>query len=104
VASTTAQSSLSNATTGTGTSVDFATAKKTVTAVIVNSGIVSAGQVLIQASQDDANWVDIANAVVDQGRNRGLSFNGQAYRYWRARVVTDVTGGGRIAVTFMEAD
>lgn len=104
MASTSAQASLTNASTGVGTTVDFTTAKKTVTAVVVGSGTTSDGMVLIEASQDSTNWVSIAQVGIDQGRNRGVSLNGQAYRYWRASVPKDVTGGGRITVTFMEAD
>lgn len=104
MASTTAQVSLTNATTGTGTTVDFATAKKTVTAAMVVGGTVTAGVLLVEASQDGTNWIPLGSVAVDEGRNRGISFTGQAYRYWRGRVVADVSGGGRVAVTFMEAD
>jgi hypothetical protein len=104
MASTTAQVSITNGSTGTGTTIDFTTAKKTVTAVIVGTGTIQDGQVLIEASQDSTNWVPIQQVAVDQGRNRGVSLNGQAYRYWRASVPKDVAGGGRITVTFMEAD
>lgn len=104
MASTTAQVTLTNAATGTGTTVDFTTAKKTVSVVIVVSGTISSGVLLVEASQDSVNWVPLATVAIDEGRNRGLNFTGQAYRYWRGRVVTDVAGGGRIGVTFMEAD
>lgn len=104
MASTAAQVSLTNAATGTGNAVDFATAKKTVTAVVVRTGTVSTGMVLIEASQDNTNWAPITQVDLTDAPIRGVSLNGQAYRYWRARLVLDVAGGGRVAVTFMEAD
>lgn len=104
MASTTAQVTLTNAATGTGATIDFATAKKTVSAAVIVSGTITDGVLLVEASQDSTNWVPIGTFPVDAGRNRGISFTGQAYRYWRGRVVTDIAGGGRIAVTFMEAD
>lgn len=104
MASTTAQVSLTNTTTGTGASIDFTTAKKTVTAVIIVSGTITGGVCTVEASQDDTNWVPLGSASIDQGRNREISFAGRAFRYWRGRVSADVSGGGRVAVTFMEAD
>lgn len=105
MASTTAQVSLTNAATGTGTTIDFTTAKRNVSAAVIVSGTVAAGAlVMIEASQDNSNWVPLAAVGLEQGRNKGVDFAGRAYRYWRARVAADVTGGGRVAVTFMEAD
>lgn len=104
MASTLAQVSLTAVSSGTGSTVDFTTAKKTVTAVVSNSGTITAGQVLVEASQDSLIWVSIGNIDIDQGVTRGVSFNGQAYRYWRARLVTNIAGGGSVRVTFMEAD
>jgi hypothetical protein len=104
MASTIAQTSLSNATTGTGTTVDFLVAKKTVTAVLVAGGTIAKGVVTIEASQDNVNWVALSHLALDQGVNVAASFAGQAYRYWRASVAVDLAGGGKVAVTFMEAD
>lgn len=104
MASTLPQSSLSSATSGVGSTVDFLTAKKTVTAVAVISGSIVNGNLVIEASQDGTNWVPLAAPALEGLGNRGFSFEGVAYRYWRATVSKDVVGGGRVAVTFMEAD
>lgn len=105
MASTTAQVSLTSATTGTGTVVDFTTAKKTVTAVVATTGGVNAGHVLIEASQDNVIFVPLAQVDVMVSKAQGVSLNGQAYRYWRARVVRDLIGSTpKVGVTFMEAD
>lgn len=104
MASAAAQSSLTAASSGAGNTVDFATAKKTVTAVVIPLGTVAFGALVIEASQDNINFVPIQTVAIDQDRPRGISLNGQAYRYWRASIVKDIAGGGRVSVTFMEAD
>jgi hypothetical protein len=104
MASTAAQASLTSVTTGVGSTVDFTTAKSTVTAVAIVAGSVTVGNLIIEASQDGTNWVALAAPALEGLGNRGFSFTGVAYRYWRATVSKDVVGGGRTSVTFMEAD
>lgn len=103
MASTTALASLTNTTTGDGSTVDFLTAKKNVTMVVFTSGLVTEVLVQVQASQDGTNWVPISS-VEASVRPRGVDLSGGAYRYWRASVTKDALGGGKVSATFMEAD
>lgn len=103
MASETAQVSLDGVTNvGAGIAVDFLTAKRVVSAVIIPSGSVTAGQVLVEASQDNTNWVPQAYVEVMPGVNRGYDNTFGAYRYWRASVASRINGGS-VRVTFMEA-
>jgi hypothetical protein len=104
MASTTAQVSLSGAATGTGVSVDFGTAKKSVSAVIFTTGVVTGGVAQVEASQDGINWVPIAAYALDATRARSFDSSRGAYRYWRATILDPIKGGGAISATFMEAD
>lgn len=103
MASTTAVLSLDTKSTGTGTSVDFAAAKKNVSAVIFTTGLVTGGVVQVEASQDNLNWVPLAAFATDATRTRGFDSSHGAYRYWRASILDSIRGGS-ISVTFMEAD
>ncbi|HKZ21155.1 MAG TPA: hypothetical protein VJQ57_13725 [Acidimicrobiia bacterium] len=104
MASTEAQVSMNGVSAvGAGTTVDFTTAKRCVTAVVVPSATLSAGIVLIEASQDSVNWV-IEHVIDMSGRsNHSVCSAGVAFRYWRANIARTV-GGGTVRVTFMEAD
>lgn len=102
MASTSAVSSLSNKTTGSGDTVDFTSAKSRVSAMVVSRGTVTDGVVLIQASQDSTNWATVGVVSPRTGVNQGFDHNKGAYRYWRAVVGRDVAGGGSVDVTFME--
>lgn len=104
MASTAASTSLSAVgTVGSGTTVDFTTAKKNVTAVIVPSKSLTDGVVTIEASQDNTNWV-VMRVVPLEGRgNCAVHEQGVAFRYWRASVVRALSDG-TVRVTFMEAD
>jgi hypothetical protein len=104
MASSTAQVSLTGASTGTGLSVDFTVAKKNVSAVIFTSGGVTGGVVQVEASQDNLNWVPIAAYAIDATRTRSFDSSRGAYRYWRATILDPIKGGGAISATFMEAD
>ncbi len=104
MASTTAQPSLDTKASGTGLSVDFATAKKSVSAVIFTTGLVSGGVVQVEASQDNLNWVAIAAYAIDTTRTRSFDSSRGAYRYWRATILDSIRGGGSVSATFMEAD
>lgn len=104
MASTAASASLAAASSlGAGTTVDFARAVGRVTAVISVSVALTGGMVTIEASQDDTNWVTLRSIGVAGRDNYSVSVQGVAFRYWRARIVTAVTGG-TVRVTFMEAD
>lgn len=91
------------ATKGAGNAVDFLTAKRVVSMVVVPSGTVTGGQVAMEASHDGTNWVVVQ--VVDplQGVNRSSHVIDGAYRYWRSNLTAAITGGGSVTTTFMEA-
>lgn len=104
MASTTAQASLTNATSGAGTTVDFATAKRNVSAVLIPSATLTDGVVDIEASHDGVTWVK--RITVHVSLRVGVTaydFERGAYRYWRANVKSLVRGGS-VTITFMEAD
>ena len=104
MASTDAQVSLSaGSTAGPGTVVDFTVAKKNVTAVIVPSASLTGGVVLIEASQDNTNWVVVRTVEMSARANFAVHAQGVAFRYWRANIARSV-GGGTVRATFMEAD
>ena len=103
MASTTAQVSLNAAASGTGTTIDFTTAKAHVSAVI-SAGTVTDGAVLIEASHDGTVWVELGQVRTLQALNQHFDVSGGAFRYFRARMAKSVTGAGRVTVTFMEAD
>lgn len=105
MASTDAQASLSTVITGTGTTIDFQTAKSRVSGIVRTSGTVNGGSVAIEASHDGTNWVKKATFLLVDARG-AWSYDLQhgAYRYWRGRVLRNVAGGGNVSVTFMEAD
>lgn len=100
--STTAQVSLNAVTSGTGTTIDFTAAVRSVTMVAYSTGSVTGGLVQVEASQDSTVWVPIR--VVEVGsRARSVDLLGGAFRYWRASVVDGIKGGGSVTATFMEA-
>lgn len=104
MASTSAQTSLSavsNA--GAGTAVDFSTAKKNVTMVVVPSASLVSGVVHLEASQDNTNWVVLRTVDVTGRSNYSVHVTGAAFRYWRANLVRSVSSG-TVTATFMEAD
>lgn len=88
---------------GPGTTVDFVVAKLNVSIVVIPVGVVTGGLVAMEASQDGTNWVSHTVIEPVQGVNRGIDNRYGAYRYWRANVLTEITGGGSVSATFMEA-
>lgn len=88
---------------GPGTTVDFMTAKAQVTAVVVVNGTVTGGVVAMEASHDGTNWVYYGSTNPRTGVNQPLVTNVGAFRYWRANVLQEITGGGTVSTTFMEA-
>lgn len=102
----TGTASLTAATTGTGTAVDFGSAKAQISMLVVANGTVTAGVVKLQVSHngtDFADFIPVVNtSAIATGVNHVLSVDG-AYRYARAVITTNVTGGGSVTVTFMGA-
>lgn len=104
MASALASTSLSSATSGTGTTVDFLTAKRNVSVVVLPSGAITGGTVAIEVSHDNANWIPaLTMHVALRPGNHSHDFSAGAYRYWRANIIQDITGGGNVTATFMEA-
>lgn len=104
MASAAASTSLTNATTGDGTTVDFTTAKRNVSVVMIPSGDITGGTVAVEVSHDGTNWVQaLVMHIALRPGNHSHDFSHGAYRYWRATVLADITGGGTVTATFMEA-
>lgn len=104
MASTSAQATLTTASNaGAGTTVDFTSAKKNVTMVVVPSASLVGGVILVEASQDSTNWVTLRTIDVSARGNYSIHMTGMAFRYWRANIARAVAGG-TVTVTFMEAD
>lgn len=92
-----ASSTLSAVTTGTGSTVDFTTARANATLFIMPNGTVTAGVVDLQGSQDGTNWVKIASSgSLSTGVNQFVSSSEAAFRWYWGVVSTNVTGGGTI--------
>ena len=106
MASATATASLTSATdVADGATVDFTTAKAQVTAVMVMSGTITGGAVVVQASHDGVAWVHVValHPALHELGACSHDFSGGAYRYWRSNVYSAITGGGSVTVTFAEA-
>lgn len=105
MASIVASTSLTDATSvGAGTTVDFTTAKQNVSMAIVVSGTVTGGLVAMEVSQNGTDWISHTAIEPGSGSNHGCDNRHGAYRYWRARILSAITGGGSVTVTFMEAE
>lgn len=102
--STAASATLTTATTGNGTTVDFTSAKAHATLVILVNGTVTSGVVDLQGSHDGTNWVKIASSgALATGVNQSLTMDGGAYRWFRGVVSENVAGGGSVTGTLMFA-
>lgn len=104
MASADASVSISAKVSGAGDTVDFATAKGRVSAVISTSGTVTSGSVSVEASHDGVVWVKKAAFVLGDERGAwAFDLERGAYRYWRGNILRAMAGGGAVSVTFMEA-
>lgn len=104
MASTTASSSLAAGKTGAGTTVDFLTAKSLVSMVVIAKGTVTGGVVAVEASHDGTNWVQLHAFAPSTGINSSFDLTRGAYRYYRANILSDITGGGSVDATLMEGN
>lgn len=100
-ASVTPVTTLSAATTGTGTTVDFGRAQNDITMAILVTGTVTAGVVALDVSQDGTNWIMFSTGNLTTNTNSKLTATGEAWRYARGRVTTNVTGGATVTCTLM---
>lgn len=102
---TTPHTSLSNATSGTGSAADFEVSRSNISMIVIPTGTILAGVVTLDISQDGSAWVPYATSVsLLSGANQIISANGVAVRYARGRITTAITGGGSITCTIMEAN
>lgn len=104
MASALSSATLTDDTTGAGATVDFLTAKRNVSIVLLPTGTITGGAVAIEVSHDGTNWTrKLTMHVALRPGNHTYDFCQGAYRYWRANIVIDITGGGSVSATFMEA-
>lgn len=102
--STTAVTTLSAATSGNGTTVDWGSARQNISMFILVNGTVTGGVVDLQVSQDGTNWVKISSsATLGTGVNQQLTLSNAAFQYARGVVSTAVTGGGTVTATLMSS-
>lgn len=104
MASADVSTTLTGATTGAGTTVDFTTAKRNVAVMMIPSGTITGGAVAIEVSHDGTNWASML--VMHIALRPGIhshDFSHGAYRYWRANILANITGGGSVTATLMEA-
>lgn len=104
MATPTASASLTAVTdVGAGTTIDFTTAVSTASMVLVSNGTITGGVVSVEASHDSTNWVKLDGYQPQTGFNQSFYQKGGGFRYWRANILSAITGGGTVTVTFMEA-
>lgn len=102
--STSGVTTLSAATTGNGTTVDWGSAKQNISMFILVNGTVTSGVVDLQVSHDGTNWVKISSsATLATGVNQQLTLSNAAFRYARGVVSTAVGGGGSVTATIMSS-
>lgn len=96
--------SLSNATSGTGTTVDLDVARCHISMAVIVTGTVLTGAVALDVSQNGTNWVQAGTAPsLASNANTSLTVAGGAWRYARARVSSNITGGATVTATIMES-
>lgn len=102
--STTPQAVLTGATgAGAGAAIDFTDAKSRVTMVLVPTGTITSGQVALEASHDNLNWVAL---YIFDARRTSVQYQTAthgAFRYYRANIIGAIVGGGSVSATLMEA-
>lgn len=97
--------SLDSATAGSGTVIDFDLARRTLSMMVVPSGTIILGQVRCELSQNGTSWwVAGTTTTILTGAPQAVNVAGVAFRYARAVVAVDITGGGNVTATFMESD
>lgn len=105
---------LVNATTGNGNVVDFSQEVSTATFEIVPTGTITGGTVSMKISPDGVNWFQPPTSVIQNfsgatqanpyvlvtGTNALFDIGtvAIAFRYARADIVANVTGGGTVTV------
>lgn len=98
--------SLNSVTTGTGTTVDFSVARRTITMHVVVNNVVATGAVALDLSMNGSNWWTAGEtSTLVTSTNVAVNASGVAARYARARVTSTITGaGGSVTCLIMESD
>lgn len=86
--------------TGTGSTIDFGTAKANITLVITTSAGVSAGACALELSQDNVNFFRRTPVTTATATTVFQDSNVGAFRYARGVVTTNITGG-TVSATLM---
>lgn len=95
---------LTNAITGAGAAIDFLTARRNVSVMMIPTGTITGGAVAIEVSHDNVNWAQaVMMHIALRPGIHSHDFSQGAYRYWRANIISDITGGGTVSATLMEA-
>lgn len=107
VATLTTATAISN-----GTTVDFGSAHTGITLALVPNGTITGGDVDLQLSQDNVNWITVATTAgvgITTGVNKFLNASVTvsattdvefpAARYARGRIIATITGGGSVTAT-----
>lgn len=103
MASLVAQVSMNNASAaGNGTTIDFLSGRSLVGAMVFSNGTVTGGLVSIQVSQNGTDWATVTYFSPLTGTAFAFGNSAGAYRFWRGVIVSAITGGGSVDVTFME--
>lgn len=97
-----ASASLTDATTGAGAAVDFSNPVTNVSMVLVPSGSITSGVVVVEASHDGVNWVKLDGFNAAEPVNQAHRNTAGAFRYWRSNIIADIVGGS-VTTTFMGA-
>lgn len=99
-----ASTSLTGATaTGPGATVDFLAAVSNASMVLTSDGTVTGGFVTVEASHNGTVWAKLDGYRPQSGLNQTFCQKGGSFRYWRANILKEITGGGSVTATFMEA-
>lgn len=109
----TAVSSLNAATTGNGLTVDFGAASNAIAFAVTVAGTITGGAVQFQVSVDNVTWFTVPSASLTSFTGTAANpftlpagpgpvalfvCQNTAFRYARANVSSNVTGGGTVSV------
>jgi hypothetical protein len=96
--------SLSAVSTGTGSVFDMDVARTNITMVVSVSGTALSGSVALDLSQDNERWVQSGTSLSVASNSTGqVTSTGGAWRYARARVASNITGGATVTATISES-
>jgi hypothetical protein len=81
--------------TGPGSVLDAVSCRGNAVMTVTTSAGVTAGSVQMQGSLDNTNWANVGSAIstTTASTTTAVTATSQFYRYYRANVVTSITGG-----------